>query len=170
MNRNWHGIMKIIEVQHIRNNSVIWEQKNVYNTLHALGEEFFLKCCFQLTENHPPENYYLGLDNRSSILVGDAISSLVDEPITNGYFRKPVNSVSGFTIKYVSGIYRATSDVVSFSATGGSWGPVSNIFIATADVDNTNAVLLATASLSSQITLNSGDTVNMKMSLSLQDC
>jgi len=171
MNKNWHGIMKIIEIQQIRNNSIIWEQKNVYNTLHALGEHFFLKCCFQITEHHPPEYYFLGLDNRSSISVEDTISSLIDEPTgINGYLRRPVSSHSGFNIESVGGVYRATSQIISFSATGGSWGPVSNIFITNASSDNADTVLLATAQLSSSITLNSGDTVNMRMSLSLQDC
>jgi len=171
MNKNWHGIMKIIEVQHVRNNSIIWEQKNVYNTLHALGEEFFLKCCFQISENHPPENYYLGLDNRTSVSVSDDIDSLIDEPTgVNGYLRKPVNSMTGFDITPVSGIYRATSQIVSFVATGGGWGPVSNIFITNSNLNDGNTVLLATASLSSAITLNNGDNVNMRMSLSLQDC
>lgn len=170
MNKNWHGIMKIVEVQQIRSGSVIWEEKNIYNTLHTLGEEFFLKCCFAISENHPPENYYLGLDNRAAVSVNDTVSSLKDEPTgVNGYLRKPVNSVSGFAIELVSGVYRATSQIVSFSAAGGSWGPVSKIFLINTSTDTDATVLLATAILSSPITLISGDTVNMRISLSLQD-
>lgn len=170
MNKNWHGIMKIIEAQQIRNGSIIWEEKNIYNTLHSLGEEFFLKCCFAISEKHPPENYYLGLDNRSTTSVGDIVSSLMDEPTgVNGYLRKPVNSVSGFTIELVSGVYRATSQIVSFSAVGGSWGPVSNIFLINTSTNVESSVLLATANLSSAITVANGDTINMRISLSLQD-
>lgn len=170
MNKNWHGIMKIIEAQQIRNESIIWEEKNIYNTLHTLGEEFFLKCCFAISEHHPPENYYLGLDNRSTISVDDIVSSLIDEPTgVNGYLRKPVNSVSGFTIELVNGVYRATSQIVSFSAAGGGWGPVSNIFLINTSTNVESSVLLATANLSSAITVANGDTINMRISLSLQD-
>ena len=56
MKKPWHGIMKIIEVQHVRDSKVIWEEKNVYNMLHTQGEEFFLKCCFNNTGSFPPAN------------------------------------------------------------------------------------------------------------------
>jgi hypothetical protein len=174
MNNKWHGLMKILEIQQIRNNKVIWEEKNVNNTLHTLGERFFLKCCFEndpdASPRFPPQNYYLGLDNRSTVDVTDTISSLIDEPTnTNGYLRKPVSSLNGFSLELVNDIYRATSEIVSFNASGGGWGPVSKIFLTNTSTDTTETVLLATASLSSAITLSSGDAVNMRMALSLQD-
>lgn len=167
MRKDWHGLMKIIEAQHIRDGKVIWEAKNLYNLLHAGGELFFLTCCFENDGTFPPDQYYFGLDNRPSLSVDDMMTDLVDEPIGNGYLRQSVSSSSGFTIDIVNNVYRASSQIIVFSATTGSWGPATTLFLTTRS-DN-DGVLLASAPLSNEISLESGDSFSMRMSLSLKD-
>ena len=165
---NWHGLMRIIEIQHIRDNKIIWEAHDILNTLHFLGEEFMLKGLFTNAGDNIPDNYYLGLDNRTDILAADTMASLSEEPTSNGYLRQAVNSTSGFVVEIKNGIHRAVSQIVSFSATGVGWGPVKNIFLA--NTSDTSGYLIASAPLSSPITTVGGDTINMRMSLSLRNC
>ena len=54
MNKNWHGLMKIVEIQHICNGEVVWEEKNILNTFHNGGELFVLSCCFDNGGSLPP--------------------------------------------------------------------------------------------------------------------
>lgn len=166
MKKPWPGIMKIEKIQQIRNSKIIWEEENVYNVLHSLGEQFFLTCCFKNDGEYPPANYYFGLDNRPTVAKEDKITDLVNEPSGNGYARQATSSNSGFTIEKVNNVYRASSQIFSFVANGGGWGPVSNVFMTTS---NSSGVLLSSAALSSSISLVDGDLINLRMSLSLQD-
>lgn len=167
MRKDWRGLMKVLEIQHIKNGEVIWEDKNLYNTFHAGGELFMLTCCFDNDGTLPPANYYFGLDNRSTVSVDDLLTDLEDEPTGNGYSRSPVSSAGEFTIDVVNGNYRAISQVIQFNATGLGYGPVSKLFMTTTS-DNTG-ILIATTQLSSSVTLAAGETLNMRMGLSLQD-
>jgi hypothetical protein len=168
MKKDWHGLVKILEIQHIRDGKVIWEEKNLLNTLHIGGEMFMLTCAFDSSPGtYPPANYYFGLDNRGAITVDDLMTDIIDEPSGNGYLRQAVSSSNQFTIDIVSGVYRATSQIVTFSATGSGWGPVSNLFMATS-VDG-SGILLASNPLSNSITLTNGDAINMRMALALRD-
>lgn len=167
MRKDWHGLVKILEAQHIRNGKVIWEAKNLYNLLHAGGELFFLTCCFQNDGSFPPEQYYFGLDNRPTLDVADLMTDLVDEPVGNGYLRQAVSSTDGFSLDVSNNVYRAASQILTFSATTGGWGPVNTLFLTTAA--NDDGILLASAPLSNEISLDPGDSFNMRMSLSLRD-
>ena len=89
------------------------------------------------------------------------------EPSTNGYARQSVASSGQFYISLVGGVYQANSPTISFVATGGSWGPVQNLFL-TNKSDNTG-VLIASVSLVQSITVVNGQSVSMQMSLALQD-
>lgn len=167
MRKDWHGLVKIIEVQHIRDGKVIWEAKDLYNLLHVGGELFFLSCCFENDGSLPPSQYFFGLDNRPTIAVTDMMADILAEPEGNGYLRQSVSSLNGFTIDVVNDVYRASSEILTFSATTGDVGPVRNLFLTTQN-DN-DGVLLATAPLSDEVTMSSGDSLNMRMSLSLKD-
>jgi len=166
MKKNWHGLMKIIDIQHVRGSKVIWEQKNIYNYLHTLGEEFLLKCCFATDATHPPAQYYFGLDNRSSINIADTMTSVTNEAIGSGYSRRSVSSSSGFTIEQIGGVYRAASQIITFTSSG-NWTSVNTLFLT--NLNSNSGTLISSASLSSAVSLQSGDSVNMRMSLSLQD-
>lgn len=167
MRKDWHGLMKILEIQHVRNGEVIWEQKNLLNTLHFGGELFILTCCFDNDGSLPPANYYFGLDDRATISIDDLITDLSDEPNGNGYLRAAVASSGQFTVDVLNNVYRATSQIVTFSATSTGWGPVKNLFLATTS-DNTG-ILIASSPLTNPISLTDGDAINMRMALALHD-
>jgi hypothetical protein len=167
MRSDWHGLMKIVEIQHIRKNKVIWEKKNLYNLFHTEGEQFMLMATFANDGTVLPTSYYVGLDNRSSPAVDDTMDDIEDEPTDNGYIRQALGIEGGWTIEKINGVYRAIGNIITFQATGGSWGPVNNLFL-TDKSDNTG-YLLATASLSNELTMEEDDSINMRMSLSLRD-
>lgn len=164
--KKWHGLMKILEIEHVRNEKIIWKDSNILNIFHTEGEFHVLKCAFDTTEA-VPTNYYFGLDNRPEILVEDALADLVDEPNGSGYIRASVNTSGQFILEKKNGVWRSVSSIFSFAAVGGSWGPVSNLFMAT--TANNSGYLVGSAYLSSPVTLVDGDSLNLRMGLSLQD-
>jgi hypothetical protein len=169
--RNWHGIMKVLEIQQVRNGKIIWQEKNIRNMLHRDGESFILRATFAggQVSSVIPSHYYLGLDNRETIRDIDGMDSLISEPGTNGYSRQAVSSAGDFTVVLSEdGHYRAVSVIVAFQATGGSWGPVQNLFV-TDKVDNSGS-LISTAKFSVPVTVSAGDSVTMRIAMSLRDC
>lgn len=169
--KNWHGILKIIEIAHLNVlGEEIWSARNVFNLLHEEGEEFLLRAAFTggPVSTVIPEEYYLGLDNRSTPLAADTMDDLVGEPTSNGYARQPISSSGDFSINFESNHFIATSPIVAFRATGGNWGPVSNLFLTTSD-DNTG-FLISTAPLTAPVTVNSGESITMRIGLQLRSC
>ncbi len=170
MKQNWHGLMKIESIQHLsKDGEILWEDQNIYNTLHTDGEEFLLKTLF--TGTGVPSLYYFGLDNRASIAISDTMTTIDadgTEPGNNGYARQSVSSVGQFTVAQSLGINKASSPILSFTASGGSWGPVSNLFLS--DESGINGYLIASVGLSQSITLTSGQSINLRMGLSLTYC
>lgn len=169
MRDDWHGLVKILEIEHVRDGKVIWREQNLYNMLHTLAEEFFLGVLFSNVAK--PTTYYMGLDARTAILAADTMESVTNEPTVNGYLRQQVLSSGAFNVQLVtvgsSSVYRAIGPIITFIASGGSWGPVNTLFM-TNKADNTG-VLLSSVPLSQPLTLNNGDSINMRMSLSLRD-
>ncbi len=165
MKKDWHGLLTILEISHVRDGKVIWQDKNLRNTFHTTGEEFLLKAVFSGLAL--PDYYYLGLDDRTAITIADEMGDLVDEPSANGYLRQTVD-VDGWTVSLNSGVNRGLSPIITFVASGGSWGPVRNLFLTTASDDS--GYLVASVPLSAAATLESGDNISMRMGLSLQDC
>lgn len=170
-NVRWNGIMRVLEVAHRdRDGLVLWQRFGLGNMLHSSGEQFLLDALFTGGPENPfiPAFYYLGLDNRVTIAEGDTLGSLVGEPSVNGYQRQPVSSTAGFTVSSSSGNFRASSSVVTFLAQGGSWGPVQNIFLS--DVADSTGYLIASANLGSPFTMSSGDSVSLRLGMTLRDC
>ena len=160
--------MRILELKHYRNNELISVTYDLPNMLHQGGEEFILSVAFSTANGFSiPAAYYLGLDNRNTIQLTDTMASLQNEPTGNGYLRQPVSSASGFGIELVNSAYRATSVVVAFTASTGSFGPIQNLFL-TDKLDNTGT-LIATAPLDAPHTVAPGDTLSLRLGLSLQD-
>ena len=134
--------------------------------LHDEGEQFLLSVLFSGLAM--PTNIYLGLDNRTTLAATDTLASLVGEPTVNGYARQPVGS-SSFTVVPTSGAYQANSPIVTFSASGGSWGPVNNLFMSTS-LDNTGKIIASVTLNQANLTLISGQIMRIRMGLSLRDC
>ena len=173
MRKDWNGLVKILEIEHINiKGEILWSQKNLYNVFHTAGEQFVLSAVFSGGVNNTiiPYNYYFGLDNRSTIAAGDTMSTIVAEPNNNGYGRIGLSSSGVFTVVLPVGgtHYRANGPIISFLANGGSWGPVSNLFLTTQP--NNTGVLIASVPLTQTVTVNTGEVVNMRMGLTLKDC
>lgn len=163
---DWHGLMTVLEIEHRdKHGNLLWSAKNLRNVFHTTGEQFMLETCFAGIAL--PDFYYLGLDNRTGLAAADEMTDLVDEPTVNGYLRQTVDT-DGFTVAVQNGVNKATSPIVTFLASGGSWGPVRNLFL-TNEADD-SGLLIASVPLSSEATLDSGDNISMRIGLSLQDC
>ncbi len=171
MNKDWHGLLKILEIEQIDcNGNLVWRDENLYNVLHTAGEQFILSAVFSggVTNTVIPSNYYFGLDNRTSVSAADTMGSLSSEPSSNGYGRVAVSSSGTFSVALQGSNYRADGPIISFFASGGSWGPVKNLFL-TNKSDNSGS-LIASVALSQTVTLDAGGAINLRMGLSLKDC
>jgi hypothetical protein len=169
--KEWCGILKILDVKHLdTNGKVIWEAENVLNLMHQDGEEYLLRAAFTggRVSTVIPDSYYLGLDNRSVPAVDNTVDDLLGEPTSNGYERQAVNSSGDFAINFESNHFLATSPIVAFRATVGNWGPVGNLFLT--DKSDNSGFLISTASLGTIITVNAGESVTMRIGMTLRDC
>lgn len=167
----WNGLMKVLEIQHRdKNGNIIWEDHNLLNVLHLRGEEFLLRVAFTggKVSDVIPENYYLGLDNRSLVNADDEMTNLIGEPNYAGYERQPISSAGDFSVHLTDGHYQALSPVVAFGSLGGVWGPVSNLFLS--DGVGTGHTLISTVQLNTPIVVQSGESVTMRLGMKLRDC
>lgn len=167
----WNGLMKVLEIQHRdKNGNIVWQQNNIRNVLHLRGEEFLLRAAFTggKVSNVIPENYYLGLDNRSDVVADNEMSDTSGEPAFSGYERQPVASAGDFTVSLESGHYQAISPIVAFVAVGGAWGPVQNLFLS--DQSGSLGTLISTAVLDTPVTVTDGESVTMRIAMTLKDC
>jgi hypothetical protein len=165
-------LMKILEVQHIKDGKVIWENKNILNTFHLEGEEFILSALFRTVSSVSiPSFYYIGMDNRTSPSPTDNMVGISTEPSGNGYSRQPVSSATGFTIENYTlnsaQHWQARSQVISFTGSGGSWGPVSSVFLT--DKLDTSGFLISTAPLGTTRTIGNGEVLSFRFILNLFD-
>jgi len=168
MNPNWHGLLKIYDIQLIsKTGAVIWETHDLLNTLHGGGELFLLTAVFS-DKSVIPVNFYFGLDNRTSITANQTMSSISGEPTTNGYSRQAVSPGGQFQVELSGSHYVAKAPITIFSANGGSWGPVKTLFL-TNKADN-SGYLIASVLLTSPVTIQDGSTLNVRMGLGLKDC
>ncbi len=164
--------MHVLEVQHLDvDGRILWEsEKIIPNIMHRQGQEFILKGMFNTAASVvPPVNYYLGLDARIVLSATDTLSSLIAEPNINGYARQPVSSFNGFSVSLGTNSWNAVSNSVVFTASGGSWGPVRDLFL-TNIANGTNGYLISSAPLGSPRTVTSGQTISVRISVSLGNC
>lgn len=162
------NLVTIKFIEQKRNGRIIWREENIKNIIHLEGREFLIKSAFSNDGSLVPTNYYLGLDARDDLLEEDTIIDVLDEPVGNGYLRQALPSDgTGFTITNVSGIYKALSEIVTFSSTGDGWGPVKNMFLTTAP-DN-SGLLISSLLLTSPVNTIAGDTISIQIQMSLQD-
>lgn len=181
MKKRPHWLTVLNVSHHNQANEKIWEAKNLENILHLDGELFALSLLYDSDysnskhvldgDDNPtrPDNYYLGLDNRSTVSSSDTMISLSSlEPTSNGYARQIISSTTGFTIELDVTKYRVRTNVISFTASGGSFGPIRNVFLSN-KIGN-DGFLMNTVSLGTQRTVASGETLTFELSLSLSNC
>jgi hypothetical protein len=166
---DWHGIMKISEISHFgKNGALLHREEEIRNTIHSSGEELILGILF--SGQPVPSNYYIGLDSRSSISRTQTIRDILQEPTSNSYSRQAIESNNFSVVTVSSGTKQANSPTLLFRATGGSWGPVRNIFMTTGLGYGSNNVLISSVPLSTSITVAEGEIVTMRMAMALSSC
>jgi hypothetical protein len=149
---------------------LLWEE-DAHNSLADEGEQLFLDCVLRATSC--PSQFYVRLvDSTASCSISDtntlATAAALGEPSTNGYAAQLIerNSTGWPTLAPDSGDYMATSSVETFSASGGSWGPVYCVMLGTSS-DNTGK-LVSYAALSQARTLASGESLQITYKVKLQ--
>lgn len=133
--------------------TLVWEELGVPNMLHDEGEQFILEVLFTQAASVPAA-YYLGLDDRATLAEADTLVTVAaTEPVGSGYSRQPVNSDAvDWTITQNGGDYQAASAVVTFAASGGTIGPVKNLFLCNV-ASGTAGALIASVELSEERTM-----------------
>ena len=174
--------MTIIEIKHLDSNrNCLWSVENLGNTWHRQGQQFILMNSFwtpsQLSSspvyNGVPNNYYVGLDNRSSISEDDTLATNIGssaEPSGNGYVRYALSSTTGFSVglNYDYNIV-ATSGVCTFTAGVGAWQTVNNVFLASTN-DNSGYLIASSVFAPSGRILQPGETITAQLNLSFSTC
>lgn len=162
--------MRVVDLTHKDSQgAVLYKAENIRNRIHLLGEDFILKVLFGGVQI--PNLYFIGLDSRESISPEDSIADLEDmEPSSYGYERKSINSDDFSVIQNPSGFMQANSPTVLFTALGNSWGPIRNIFLSTGLGHSSPSILVSSASIGQNLIVSPGDTVSMRMAMSLSSC
>jgi hypothetical protein len=191
----WHSGWK---VQHLRNGKLLWllevdpireiaraidferrtwQEVDPFNILHNEGEQAILSAYFATAMSGygaPPANLYLGLDARVTPAEADALTSLSGEPSGSGYARKALSTAgtgaSGqdFYINQPAAYYKADSKTVTFTASGGAWSAVTQLFLCTVS-SGTAGKLVCTKALTASRTLQDGDSLNASMYIGLSE-
>ena len=164
--------MTIEEIRHYRDGKCIWSECDIPNIWHDDGQEFLLSLAFDTDGGIAvPTNYYLGLDNRTTLAATDTLTDLTGEPSTNGYIRQPLSPSTGFVVGTTGGNVSAVSGIGTFVATISQWGPVQNLFFATTNLDpDPSGFLISSASLGSSRTVISGESISVRITLSFSAC
>lgn len=154
-NNKWHGELEL--VCRDKHGNIKW-QENLINALADEGEQQILDV--YLRGASAPSNFYLRLFNDTPAET-DALSDLTGEPSGNGYSAETLTAdSSGWpTLALDSGDYQATSDTVTFAASGGSIGPVTYVVLATST--DSSGKLVAFAALSQTRTLADGEELDI---------
>ena len=144
--------------------SILWEERAA-NAFADEGEQLILDVF--LRGATAPTQFYLRLYNDTPVET-DGLASLTGEPSGNGYSPSLIErSATGWpTLALDSGDYQATSSAETFTASGGSIGPVTYAVIAT-NSDNTGK-LIAYAALSQSRTLADGESLTVTYKLKQQ--
>ena len=149
-------------IKHIRNGEVIWEDTKK-NFLANQGAEAILEYFYRSNSSYAPSQFYVRLCNYTPV-VTDTLSTIQNEATGNGYAAQALAaSTVGFPTKDTApdGNIRLTSALVSFTASGGSIGPVTTAYLATSS-DNSGK-LIAFLPLALTRTIISGDTMTMNI-------
>jgi len=143
-----------------------WEEINRPNSLTDEGEYLFLDVT--LRNGTAPSNYFLRLYNVTPTETSNLTSLATYEPTTNGYAAQTVerNNTGWPTLTLDSGDYQATSSVETFTASGGSWGPVTYCVVATST--DSSGKLVSYVALSQSRTLQNGESLQVTYKLKLQ--
>lgn len=115
-----------------------------------------------------PAGFYLGLCN-DTLVDADTLVDILGEPSANGYARQAITrDATGWPVLALdAGDWQAISKLVTFTASGGTIGPVNTMFLCDA-LSGTTGKHFAWASLSQTRTLLDGESLGCKMKIKLQ--
>lgn len=152
-------------VKHWRNGKVIWEDTG-HNSLVQEGEEAVLENFFRADAAYAPAGFYVRLCY-DTLVVTDTLITILGEPTGNGYTYQTLERSSvGFPTKELdSGNYRLVSKILTFTASGGSIGPVNTAYLSTTS-DNAGK-LIAFRPLAMTRTILDGDALTVQFRLKL---
>lgn len=163
----WKGIFEFKHYDAAGN--LIWfEEKE--NNLADEGEYAFLDVV--LRAGTAPIQFYVRLSDSTtpcSIAETDTLTlASAGEPTINGYAAQLIErtTVGWPTLALDTGDYRASSTTETFTASGGSWGPVYCAFLATTS-DNLGK-LISYVALSTGRTLAAGESLQVTYRVKLQ--
>lgn len=144
-----------------KNGQLIWEDTR-HNALAQEGGESMLDSYLR-DQNHPA-TFYIRLFNDTPVKT-DALSDLVSEASGNGYAAQEVPRSTGGWVSLAldSGDFQATSSQETFSASGGSWGPVTYAVLATST--DSSGKHIAFVALSTARTLADGETLKVTLKI-----
>lgn len=140
---------------------ILWKQGWTENALANEGEQYMLETSFRNGTNHT--TFYIGLINDATIAETDTLATMAGEPSGNGYARI-LTTFAAATL--VSGDYETDSDQETFTASGGSIGPVDHAFL-TEVASGTAGDFLAYVPLSTSRTMADGESLNVTVTISL---
>lgn len=146
------------DVKHIRAGEVIWQEQKE-NALANEGEQLIMNSYFRTTG--APTAFYARLAN-DTISQADRLVDIQKEPVGNGY--APIlieRSSDGFSILLDNGVSYARSKDFTFTASGGSIGPVNTMYLATTSDNASTGKLVAYLGLSMNRTVLSGDSLKI---------
>jgi len=148
-----------------KDGNLVWEELDRENDLADEGEYLFLDVVLRGGTVAP--EYFLRLYNDTPTET-DTLSTLTGEPSTYGYHQQLVekNNTGWPTLGLDSGDYQATSSTETFTASGGSWGPV--IYCVLATTSGNGGKLVSYTALSQSRTLASGESLQVTYKLKLQ--
>jgi hypothetical protein len=155
----------VFHVIHRSADGTILHEEDAPNNLADEGEQTFLDCVLRATSC--PTTFFLRLYNDTPVET-DTLSTLTGEPTTNSYAAQELtrDSTGWPTLALDSGDYQATAAAKTFQATGGSWGPVTYLVLAT--TSNSTGKLISYAALSTSRTLAAGESLQVTYKLKLQ--
>lgn len=154
-----------------REGTLKWKEENLHNIWHNEGELYMLYPFAKTYSGYgaPVDTLYIGLDARETLAETDTLASLTGEPSGSGYARvakdATLDGTSGnsWWVAEVDGAaYQAKTSTTTFTANGGDWAAVKNIFLCTHATATTSAQdqrLLSSVALSVDRTLYDGDSL-----------
>ncbi len=148
-----------------KNGNILWQDERV-NALADEGERDILGVYYR--GETAPIQFYIRLYNDTPV-ESDTLSTLMGEPAGNGYAPQLVErSNVGFpTVQQdAGGDWQVISKTVTFTASGGSIGPVTYAVLATSS-DNTGK-LVAFVALSQSRTLADGESLDVQLTITQQ--
>lgn len=116
-------------------------------------EEKLLKDLFGIAAFTPPSTFHIGVCTGGVAEDG----TITGEPSGNGYARVSVGNDANWDFSQVSGVTKIENhSAIAFAEATGSWGTITDVFIADA---STGGNVLAFATLASSKAIGSGDTL-----------